>query len=102
MDVWSEVGPASNLNLKGKIGENIKIFSPFWQFSAVGVSSKRNERNSSFSLRSTEIGWSESVEPRFKGHLLDEGYVWVSTTHNFVEDFEFGEEKLVRETLHSL
>ena len=71
---WSEVGPASNLNLKGKRGENIKIFSPFWQFSAAGVSRERNEINSSFSLQSTEIRWSESVEPRFKVHLLDEGY----------------------------
>ena len=40
------------------------------------------------------VGWSESVEPRFKVHLLDEGYVWVPTTHNFVEDFVFGEKKL--------
>ena len=44
---------------------------------------------SSFSLRSTEIGWSESVEPRFKVHLLDEGYVWVLTTCSFTEDFGF-------------
>ena len=35
---------------------------------------ERNERNSSFSLRSTEIRWSESVELRFKVYLLDEGY----------------------------
>ena len=60
---------------------------------------KRNERNSSFSLRFTEIGWSESVEPRFKVHLLDEGYAWVPTTSSFTEDFRFGEEKLVREAL---
>ena len=26
--------------------------------------------------------------------IYDEGYVWVSTTHNFIEDFMFGEEKL--------
>ena len=43
------------------------FFSPFWQFSAVGVSRERNEINSSFSLRSTEIGWSESVEPTRRG-----------------------------------
>ena len=63
---------------------------------------ERNEINSSFSLRSTEIGWSESVKPRFKVHLLDEGYTWVPTTLSFIEDFGFGEEKLVRETLTSL
>ena len=33
---------------------------------AVGVRRERDERNFSFSLRSTEIRWSESVEPRFK------------------------------------
>ena len=43
------------------------------------------------------MGWSESVEPRFKVHLLDEGYTWVPTTHNFVKDFVFEEEKLERE-----
>ena len=46
-----------------------------------------------------EIEWLESVEPRFKVHLLDEGYAWVPITHNFVEDFVFGEEKLERDTL---
>ena len=59
-------------------------------------------RNSSFSLRVMEIGWSESVEPIFKVHLLNEGYAWVPTTHNFVEDFVFGEEKLEREAPPSL
>ena len=66
------------------------------------MSRERNEINSSFSLRSTEIEWSESAKPRFKVHLLDEGYAWVPTTLNFVKDFFFGEEKLERETLTSL
>ena len=57
----------------------------------VGVSREREERNFSFSLRSTEIGWSKSIEPRFKVHLLDEGYVWVPTTCSFTGDFGFGE-----------
>ena len=35
------------------------------------------ERSSRFSLRSTEIGWSDLVGPRSKVHLLDEGYAWV-------------------------
>ena len=48
------------------------------------------------------LGITESVEPRFKVHLLDEGYAWVPTTCNFVEDFVFGEEKLERETLTSV
>ena len=60
------------------------------------------KKSSSFSLQSTEIGWSESVEPRFKVHLLNEGYTWVRITRNFVEDFVFGEEKLEREALTSL
>ena len=62
----------------------------------------RNERNSSFSLQSTEIGWSESVEPRFNVHLLDEGYAGVLTKRNFVEDFVFGEEELDKEAPPSL
>ena len=49
-----------------------------------------------------EIGWSEFVKPRFKVHLLDEGYTWVPTTCSFTEDFGFGEENLVREDLPSL
>ena len=70
---------------------------------AVGVrESERGEKTSSFSLRSTKIGWSESIEPRFKVHLLDEGYAWVPTTRSFTEDFGFGEENLVREALPSL
>ena len=68
----------------------------------MGMSRERNAINSSFSLRSTEIKWSESVKPRFKVHLLDEGYAWVPTALNFVKDFLFGEEKLERETLTSL
>ena len=63
---------------------------------------ERQERNFSFSLQSTEIGWSESVEPRFKVHLLDEGYAWVPITCSFTEDFGFREENLVREVLPSL
>ena len=57
-----------------------------------------------FFLLSTiyEDRWSESIEPRFKIHLLDESYAWVPTTHSFTEDFGFGEEKLVREALPSL
>ena len=60
------------------------------------------EKSSSFSLQSMDIGWSESVKPRFKVHLHDEGYAWVPTTRSFTEDFGFGEEKLVREALPSL
>ena len=44
------------------------------------------ERSSSFSLRSTEIGWSDLVGLRSKVHILDEGYVWVSKTRDFAED----------------
>ena len=54
-----------------------------------------------FSLGSMKIGLSKFVESRFKVHLLDEGYAWVPTTSNFVEDFVFGEEKLEKETLTS-
>ena len=75
----------------------------FWRGKpVVGMSREREKRNFSFSLRSTEIGWSESVEQRFKVHLLDEGYAWVPTTRSFTEDFGFGEENLVREALPSL
>ena len=78
------------------------IFSLFLAKPAVGVSRERDERNFSFSLRFKEIGWSESVEPKFKVHLLDKGYAWIPTTCSFTEDFGHGEENLVREALPSL
>ena len=37
MDAWCEVGPTSNLNLKGKIGENMG-FSPSFFFLESAVS----------------------------------------------------------------
>ena len=49
-----------------------------------------------FSLRSTEIRWSEFVELRTKVHLLNEGYVWVPKTRDFAKDSseEFGKSKV--------
>ena len=32
MNAWSEVGPASNLNLKEKKGEKMRFSPIFWQF----------------------------------------------------------------------
>ena len=108
MEAWSEVGPASNLNLNGtkkkeKRRKKITFFLPILgNFGLWAWVKERKERNSFFSLRSTEIGWSEFVEPRFKVHILDEGYTWVPTTRNFVEDFLFGEEELERKASPSL
>ena len=45
---------------------------------------KRKEKH--FSLRSTEFCRLEFVGPRMKVHLLDEGYVWVPKTRDFIED----------------
>ena len=107
MDAWSEVGPASNLNLNGKKKRKREekyhiFFSPFWAISDNGVR-ERKKRNSSFSLRSTEIEWSESVEPRFKVHLFDKGLrVGTDNKKFFVEDFLFGKKKLEREAPPSL
>ena len=49
-----------------------------------------------FSLRSTEIGWLEFVEPKMKVHLLEEGYAWIPKTRNFVENSseKFGKSKV--------
>ena len=47
---------------------------------------ERGERNSNFSLRSTEIGGSIFVGPRTKDHLLDKGYTCVPKTRDFFED----------------
>ena len=100
MDAWCKVGPTSNLNSKRKREEKIRFcFLPI--LGNYGSGCERGVKSSSFSLLSTEIRWSESVEPRFKVHLLDEGYAWESTTRSFTEDFGFGEEKLMRETLPS-
>ena len=99
MDTWRKVGPTSNLCLKrqknGKKalfffeenrsegseieGENLHLLSMIYGDRVVGI-----------------------VEPRFKVHLLNEGYVWVPTTCSFTKDFGFGVEKLVREALPSL
>ena len=73
----------------------------FWRGIGSGLSRERREKISTFSLRYMEIRWSESVEPKFKVHLLDEGYAWVPTTCSFIKDFGFGEENLVREALPS-
>ena len=100
MDVWHEVGV--QLKLKREKRRKYGIFSLFFWQNRQWVSRERDERNFSFSLRSMEIRWSESVEPRFKVHLLDEGYAWVPTTCSFTEDFGFGEENLVRKALPSL
>ena len=56
---------------------------------------ERKERNSNFSLRSTEFRRSEFVGPRTKVHLLDEGYAWVPKTRDFAKDssYEFGKKR---------
>ena len=58
---------------------------------------EREGESSNFSLRSTEIGWSEFVGPRMKAHLLDEGYAWVLKTRDFAEDLskKFGKSKVL-------
>ena len=58
---------------------------------------ERERESSNFSLRSTEIGWSEFVGPRMKVHLLDEGYAWVLKTRDFAKDLskEFGKSKVL-------
>ena len=92
----------SGLRVQLKLREKKKKRNAhFWRGTDSGLSRERREKISTFSLRSMEIGWSEFVEPRFKVHLLDEGYAWVPTTHSFIKDFGFGEENLVREALPS-
>ena len=53
------------------------------------------ERNSDFSLRSTEIGWLSCVGPRLKVGILGEGYAWIPETPSFakVSRKRFGESK---------
>ena len=41
------------------------------------------ERNSTLSLRSTEIGPSVFIGARDKVHLLDESYTWAPKSRNF-------------------
>ena len=47
---------------------------------------EREGKSSNFSLRSTEISWSEFVGIKMKVHLLDKGYTWVPKTQDFSED----------------
>ena len=68
--------------------------------SRISVGKKTLERegdNSNFSLRSTEIGWSEFVGPRTKVYLLDKGYAWVPKTRDFAKDSseKFGKSKVL-------
>ena len=73
----AQSGPHVQLKLKKeKRRENQFFFLPI--LGNYGSESERGEKSSSFSLRSTEIWWSEFVDPRFKVHLLDEGYAWVA------------------------
>ena len=48
------------------------------------------ERNSTFSLRSTEIGSSILVGARGKVYLRDESYAWVPKSWSFVKLHEVG------------
>ena len=98
----AQSGPHVQLKLKKEKRRENQIFLPILGNYDSGRERVRGEKSYSFSLRSMEIRWSESVEPRFKVHLLDEGYVWIPTTRNFTEDFGFGEEKPLREAIHSL
>ena len=61
-----------------------------------GEKKEMKKKNQNFSLRSTKFHWSEFVGSRTKVHLLDKGYVWVSTTWDFTEDSseEFGKSKV--------
>ena len=44
---------------------------------------KVRERNSDFSLRSMELGWSSRIRPRIKVGVLGEGYTWIPETPSF-------------------
>ena len=52
--------------------------------------------NQNLSLKSIEFRRLEFVRQRTKVHLLDDGYVWVPKTRDFVEDSseEFGKSKV--------
>ena len=46
---------------------------------------ERGERDSTFSLRSMELGWSSRVGLRFKVGVRGEDYVWISETPSFIK-----------------
>ena len=56
---------------------------------------KVRERNSDFSLRYKELGWSYRNGPRLKVGVLGEGYAWITETWSFakVSRKKFGESK---------
>ena len=54
----------------------------------VGEREKRKKEIQSFFLRSTEIRWSEFVEPRIKVYLLDKGYSYVPESK--IQKIKFG------------
>ena len=46
---------------------------------------KVKEKNSDFSIRSTELGWSSRIGPRLKVGVLGEGYAWIPETPSFAK-----------------
>ena len=58
---------------------------------------KVRERNSNFSLRSTELEWSFRFGPRLKVGVYEEGYAWIPETLSFakVSCKRFEESKLL-------
>ena len=72
-------------NLRIKLNKRLK--SDGGRISAGEKTLEREGESSNFSLRSTEIGWSEFVGLRTKVNLLNEGYAWLPKTRYFAEEF---------------
>ena len=67
-------------------------FSPIFGNGRELEREKRKTPHSLYDLRRS--GGRNPLSQDFKVYLLDEGYAWILITHNFAEDFVFGEEKL--------
>ena len=71
---------------------------------------KVRERNSGFSLRATELGWSSRVGPRLKVGVVTEDYAWIPKIPSFAkvlcgrfdESKALGSGKCSRDFLESL
>ena len=68
------MGHSSNLSYVKQKGVREREDHFFSFVLAVREEKREKGRDSNFSLRSMEIGWSEFVRPRTEVHLLDEGY----------------------------
>ena len=88
MNMWHNVGHSLDLNLSYNKRELGHKRAHFFLFSRLERKREEEEkvRASNFSLRSTELRWSDFVELITKVHLLSKSYMCVPEKEDFAKD----------------